>query len=101
MVRYMATNTPFDLDESDPKYKELNTMYEEMFSGETVPYMSNDATDEVSEVDLLNEEIDSLYNVGMNNPRHIKINTSTELNKLIKEKVLLYFEVYHITHTST
>lgn len=40
MVRYMATNTPFDLDESDPKYKELNTMYEEMFSGETVPYMS-------------------------------------------------------------
>lgn len=84
MVRYMATNTPFDLDESDPKYKELNTMYEEMFSGETVPYLSNDATDEVSEVDLLNEEIDSLYNVGMNNPRHIKINTSTELNKLIK-----------------
>lgn len=64
-----ASNTPFDLKECDEKYKELNTMYEEMFTTQENEPVAGDLSKlstqkneiETSDIDELNAEIASIY----------------------------------------
>lgn len=57
------TNTPFDLEDTDDKYKELNNMYVDMFTSNSNGENSvsrNNSEKCKSELDELNEEFDNL-----------------------------------------
>lgn len=56
-------NIPLDLDQKDEKYKELTSMYNDMFtetSSKDIPIMGNDLKETKSELEELNTEFESL-----------------------------------------
>lgn len=80
--RFIYTQTPFDIEKADDKYKDLNNMYTEMFSETTkkdtaINAEGNSAASLVSELDEVNAELASLCNVSYN------ILSSTELEEVV------------------
>ncbi|KAL3232735.1 hypothetical protein RNJ44_04651 [Nakaseomyces bracarensis] len=92
--RSNGTKAPFDLKECDEKYKELNTMYEEMFSAtDNTTVNGSFSTKEVGVdqgktlIDELNEEIASIYNIEsrpQSSPSPKYISNRNEFQDLIK-----------------
>ena len=91
--------TPFDIDETDEKYKELNSMYVDMFTGTTPetkqvdPSKRQDPTSNVtkqmSEIDELNEELEELYNIrSINGPLTTSLNSKVSLSGQELEEVV-------------
>ncbi|KAG0672174.1 Lipoyltransferase 1, mitochondrial [Maudiozyma exigua] len=66
-LRYVSTKTPFDIDESDDKYKDFNTMYSEMFTppDERTTTRKDHLSDVsgTSESDDLNKDLQDLFQV--------------------------------------
>mgnify|MGYP003365647882 CR=1 FL=1 len=66
-IRNVTTQTPFDIDESDDKYKHFNTMYSEMFTppAKNVTKVKEDSTKqiEISEADDLNRDLQNLFEI--------------------------------------
>lgn len=91
--RTIHSNVPFELKECDEKYKELNTMYEEMFTPpDNVPVTKTSAPPtesrpDKSDIEELNDEIASIYNINMkasSESTPIEIKSKNEFTELIK-----------------
>ncbi|SMN20183.1 similar to Saccharomyces cerevisiae YJL046W AIM22 Putative lipoate-protein ligase, required along with Lip2 and Lip5 for lipoylation of Lat1p and Kgd2p [Maudiozyma saulgeensis] len=64
--RHIQTKAPFDINDTDDQYKELNTMYSDMFSSYPKNSISNGTpteTDSSSECDDLNKEFQDLFQI--------------------------------------
>ncbi|CAG97888.1 putative lipoate--protein ligase [Kluyveromyces lactis] len=66
---------PFELDETDEKYKELNNIYRELFTPTdkaNILTTKDIESNKRSEVDEINEELNSLYSVGVLSPAELE-----------------------------
>lgn len=68
----LKSQYPFDLDDTDDKYKELNSFYSDLFTQTTFAPNAQDNTAEKSELDELNEELNSLYTVNVLTPLELQ-----------------------------
>lgn len=70
LCRSLIQQAPFDLEEQDDKYKDLNQMYVDMFSSATADTATEvnglDEKSRLSDLDELNSDMDDLLNVGYN-----------------------------------
>ena len=91
--------TPFDIDETDEKYKELNSMYVDMFSDPTPgtkqgdpskrQTSTSDTTKQMSEIDELNQELEELYNIkSINGSPTTGLNSNVSLSGQELEEVV-------------
>lgn len=79
--RFYSSNSnfsPFDLDEVDDKYKELNNFYTDLFTQQDVQVSSTEHREVRNEIDEINEELNSIYNVN--------VLTASELENIVKSK---------------
>lgn len=80
-IRYYSQQSPFDLQDGDEKYRDLNEMYVEMFTQPDKAVLSGNTESPEqprSDLDELNNDMDDLLNVGYH-----KL-TATELEERVK-----------------
>lgn len=75
---------PFEIDETDDKYKELNNYYTELFTNPNPSKQINASNTSKSELDELNEELRSLYSVDVLTPAELETKVKSDGRFLIR-----------------
>lgn len=66
--RVIHAKTPFDLEDTDNEYKDLTSMYTDMFTADSIakPVEKGSTESLEDDIDALNNEFNDLYSVGLN-----------------------------------